>query len=461
MKPIRHWQFTRWLPLLVILLAVAVLAGTVLFGRQQLRSSVQAQMIQREGEILRAAVRLLQETGGGLPAPYQGPLSDPGEQLNLILSVSRLKGVMGVRLFNPAGQFLDALPASVTEGSLSVEDLDRLLSLKAVCRFQSAAHLNDYLMALPTSTNQTVADLPLLLVTLPLHEEGQSQLAGIAQFLIEGYGLQYEFQLLDHSLNRQSLVAFGVGALLIVVALAWAFHRLDQRTRHLIRANQELALAARTSAVGAVAAHLIHGLKNPLAGLQSFMNSRSPENGLDEADWQLISASANRMQILINEVIGVMREEQEAPSYELTTAELSELVLGRVQALATQKGVRLVLERVDAATVSNRTANLLTLVLVNLLQNALQATASGKKVTLSLAREGGNLRCQVRDEGTGLPDAIRHQLFTPCRSGKEGGCGIGLAISKQLANHLQAQLEMISTGAHGTLFQLQVPVREP
>src|SRR5256885_10117139 len=49
------------------------------------------------------------------------------------------------------------------------------------------------------------------------------------------------------------------------------------------------------------------------------------------------------------------------------------------------------------------------------------------------------------------PELTAH-LFAPCRSSKEGGSGIGLAISKQLANHLGAQLELKSNSPAGCVF---------
>ena len=105
----------------------------------------------------------------------------------------------------------------------------------------------------------------------------------------------------------------------------------------------------------------------------------------------------------------------------------------------------------------NRPANLVALILVNLLQNALQATPRGRSVVLFLSDCAEKLVCEVRDEGPGFPDALADNLFSPCKSTKEGGSGIGLAISKQLANHLGATLELRSHSPTGCVFVLSVP----
>ena len=105
----------------------------------------------------------------------------------------------------------------------------------------------------------------------------------------------------------------------------------------------------------------------------------------------------------------------------------------------------------------NREANLISLVLYNLVQNAIQATPSEKRVTLRISAGSGNIVCEVQDEGPGISEAQRAQLFKPCRSTKEGGSGIGLAISQQLAKCIGAKLELTETAPTGSRFLLTFP----
>ncbi|MCX8156221.1 MAG: ATP-binding protein [Verrucomicrobiae bacterium] len=109
------------------------------------------------------------------------------------------------------------------------------------------------------------------------------------------------------------------------------------------------------------------------------------------------------------------------------------------------------------ARLSSREAALVALILENLLRNAIQASAPGQLVELRLRGQGGEVLCEVRDQGPGLPENLRPQVFAPCVSTKPGGMGIGLAISKQLANHLGARLELVSTSPAGTVFVLALP----
>jgi signal transduction histidine kinase len=232
---------------------------------------------------------------------------------------------------------------------------------------------------------------------------------------------------------------------------------LAQRNERLARANQELALAARASALGAVSAHLMHGLRNPLASLSQFV--RGQGNGIarqkDEGVQDALTA-ARRMQSLVEQTLEVLADARGEPVYEVTVKELLEGARQRVEALAGKRRVNLLTVGAGDQMLSSRAANLLRLILVNLLENAIQATAAGGKVSLAAELQDGRLSLCVRDEGAGFPEHLRPGLFLPCRSTREGGSGLGLAISKQLAEHLGAKLELRDSSAAGCVFMLEL-----
>jgi signal transduction histidine kinase len=447
---------SQQMTLLVIALALAVLAGVVALTTLQVRARIREQIAGRDGEALYAVASMLyaQDVEDGL----EGPISDPGNQLNLALKSSQLRGVLGVRLFHPDGHWVESFPDDVTILVLATDTLPKLKRLQTSSRFLPRVPMRE--LFYPDQNGPRTGEIPLLEVNVPLHAEN-GPLAGIAQFLVEGHSIAAEYSRLDRHLARQGLAEFTVGGALLSGALAWAFRRLRraqrllaERTENLVKANQELALAAKTSALGAVTAHLIHGLKNPLAGLQSFVAARgSPEVG-EEADWQQAVASTRRMRVMINQVIGVLREEQAGASYEVTLRELEETVRVRVQPLARERSVNFA-SRVQAeATLPNRAANLVALILVNLSENAVQATPGGKTVRLTMNRAAGRLVFEVADEGPGFPADT--PLFMPCHSAKEGGTGIGLAVCKQLANHLGAELALAASTPDWCVFALSL-----
>ena len=442
-----------------IALALAVLAATVVWSQLNFRQRIRQQIAGRDGLIL-DAVAAMQHLDDQASDETLTSLADPAEQLNLALKVSRLRNVVGVRLFSTNGEFISAFPATITEAALPAADLAPLRELRPVSHYEPAANLAQY--DLLTETNSPL--VPLLIVEVPLRSDDEQRLAGVAQFLMDGSSIARQFAELDSHLRRQSVLGFLVGALILTTGLGAAFHRvkksnrqLAERTQDLLRANRELALAARVNAVGAVTSHLIHGLKNPLSGLKHFVHRQSASGGGTDDDWQLALSTTQRMQEMVERVARVLREQQTAVEYELSLAELTELASTKFSAAARDAGVRFETSVLGAGTFSNHEADLILLILENVAQNAVEATPAGKRVRLVAAEHAAGVVFEIHDEGPGLSPEQTARLFTPGNSSKRNGSGIGLAISKQLAEHLGAKLELSGNSASGCAFHLAVP----
>jgi signal transduction histidine kinase len=136
-------------------------------------------------------------------------------------------------------------------------------------------------------------------------------------------------------------------------------------------------------------------------------------------------------------------------------AEIAEIVLAKVRGEAAARGVALETAASAGRPVAGRRANLATLVLRNLLQNAIEASPPGGTVRLA-GRDaaGGGVEFLVEDGGGGLPAAVQARLFQPCTSTKPGGSGLGLALSHRLAQQAGGRLELMRSDARGTSFRL-------
>jgi signal transduction histidine kinase len=279
----------------------------------------------------------------------------------------------------------------------------------------------------------------------------------VAQFVIRGESIAEEYAQLDRHLWLQGGTAFVVAGGIVALVLALAFRTVAKQTERLVRANQELVQSAKSSAVGAVTSHLIHGLKNPLSGLQGFVKSHLAGHPAGpETDWQDAMATTQRMQTLISSVVRVLEEQQTTEHYEISARELGEIVAAKMLPVARSAGVHFYTKFSAEGVLTNRDANLAILILENLIQNAFQATAEGKSVRLMSTLEQGVFQFDVQDQGPGLPPDLVARLFSPCRSTKPGGSGIGLTISKQLAAQIGATLELRTNSTSGCVFRLSL-----
>ena len=452
---------SRWPLIAGVGLALTVLALAIAISLLHLRRLVFNQIANRDGEAL-DAVAAVQFANDKANDDTVTSLDDPSEQIQLALKISdRLHNVLGVRLFSANGAFLTAFPPYITDASLPEADLTRLRNLHPVSHFVPQAQLGEQDVLAETNS----APVPLLMVNIPLREGGAERLSGIAQFLVHGAKIKQEYAQLDRNLVTQGALAFSASGLIVTSGLWIAFRRVQRanvlladRTANLLQANRELALAAKTSAIGSVTSHLIHGLKNPLSGLRSFVQGQA--QGQDPAqttDWQLAIASTQRMQLLIDRVVRVLQEQQTSVEYEITLPELLEIITAKLRPIAEHAGVEFSSEITGGGSVSNREADLVMLILENLLQNAVDATPSGKRVQLRLTESEDGFSMQVEDQGPGLTQQAAQGLFMPCTSSKKGGSGIGLTISRQLAVHMGATLELKRNTPAGSCFELVLP----
>ena len=460
-------RLTRFLPAAVITLTLIIFAAAIWLVSQDMRRKIRAQIANRDGEIL-YEIALMHQTSEPADEEFDASIDSPANQVTFLLKISRLprlKDAMAIRLFDVAGKFVDAFPAYVTEASLSEEDLRSLKRLRPVSHFYARRRLAENFFQIPKGDVHGEQSIPILEIIIPIHAKNDSRLLGVAQYLLDGQNIANEFAALDRNLFFQAAATFSIGGVIVVIVLGLAFHRLQrtnrllaERTAELLSANHELTLAAKTSALGAVTAHLIHGLKNPLFGLECFMATRSQEdNAESNPDWQFVLSTTHHMQTMLSEVVRLMKEENGAIGYEISLDELTTIISSKTLPLARKAGIHYTIELNAEGILSNREANLVILILDILLKNALQATPTGKNVKLIVCPSEDGILCEVEDEGPGFRAELLDSLFKPCQSRKKDGNGIGLAIAKQLASHIGAALELKRSSVKGCAFTLSLP----
>jgi two-component system, OmpR family, sensor kinase len=105
-------------------------------------------------------------------------------------------------------------------------------------------------------------------------------------------------------------------------------------------------------------------------------------------------------------------------------------------------------------------------VLLNLFQNAVQHTdAKTGEIKVSLTRDFVGARISVQDNGVGIPEEHKAQLFErfyrvdSARSRKNGGVGLGLSITKSIVDHHGGTINFDSRLGKGTLFNVWLPIK--
>ena len=213
-------------------------------------------------------------------------------------------------------------------------------------------------------------------------------------------------------------------------------------------ANQALALSSKTTAIGGITSHLMHGLRNPLAALKTQLND-STGSSLNQEGLEAVS----RMEDLVDDVLRTLREYQGGIVYQITMNELLGLFENKFSPVAKKHSVNLRIEASSEHELENKEASLILLIIENLAHNAVEACSAGGELTISAT---DSRMIKVSDNGSGLPEETKQRLFQPGRTSKEQGSGLGLAISKQLAMAIDAELRLAKSDEQGTTFELRL-----
>jgi len=99
-------------------------------------------------------------------------------------------------------------------------------------------------------------------------------------------------------------------------------------------------------------------------------------------------------------------------------------------------------------------------VLLNLLKNAMQATAKGGSVSLATGSTPDDVWISVADSGSGIPADELNRIFEPFYTTKQKGTGLGLMIVQRILRAHGGRVELESRVGKGTTFRLWLPLRE-
>jgi signal transduction histidine kinase len=436
-------------------LLLAIFSALVIWFRSDLRDEIHLKIIERDAAVLypMALQQLADSTANGT--------SGAPSALTALLISARQKGMLAVAVFDSDGNTVESVPATQLFVELPTVDYLKLQNGAPISRYHPAFPLDQYFAGVSAAQRQT----PVLEVLLPLPGPASQKAQGFVRYYIDARPLSRELAVIDSRIDRQTAVTLVVGAVLIAVVMtgaAFSVHRAQrivaERNERLTRANFELTLAAKASAVGQIASHLIHGLQGSVDGLRAVVAGRKADPS--NPAWESAADYTERLQGMIRETVALLSDVSASATYELSGRELAETVRARNKVAAGEKGVVLEVNEGFAANTDSHRGSLLCLIANNLVHNAILATDTGKKVSVSLVDTGWAIVLTVRDEGSGIPESMQKHLFKPGRSGRPGGSGLGLAISQLLARQIGAEMVLLSTGPEGTAFRVTLPHKD-
>jgi len=231
--------------------------------------------------------------------------------------------------------------------------------------------------------------------------------------------------------------------------------------------DADAANRAKTAFLGAMS----HELRAPLNAIGGYielldLGLRGPVTDDQRADFARIKANQQHLALLITEVLNFARVGSGGMSYavsDVNGCDALKHAIQLIEPLIAQRG--LVFDGVsgDSGIVARADPEKVAQILVNLLSNAIKFTPAGGHISAECAAVDDTVTLSISDTGLGVPEDKLEVIFgqfvqlTEGLADREGGIGLGLAISRDLARAMKGDLTVESTEGKGARFILSLP----
>jgi signal transduction histidine kinase len=296
-----------------------------------------------------------------------------------------------------------------------------------------------------------------LSILYPVGEEAE---IGFLELLMDPVPILTERDAVDEEIVQQGLWTFAIGAGLLFLIFRILLTRLLRSERELLNksinlkeANLRLSQACKTAGVGAVTAHLMHALKSPLMGLKNLELDTDEQL---EATEKNLRSTTRKIENLVTQTLNTLREcDLNEESYSFEAKEVLNLAANKFNEEGPESRVSVLESAASVEKIDNLKANLILPILHNLIQNSIDSGPS-VKVFLLAEQKNRSLILSVRDNGPGIAEEQKQNLFKPVHSQKESGSGIGLAISRELAERAGVTIQLVKSTDKGTTISVVI-----
>ena len=250
--------------------------------------------------------------------------------------------------------------------------------------------------------------------------------------------------------------------------------RLDQMRR----AQSRLYQAGRLAASSALARKVAHEVNNPLSIIKNYLKILGMKLGADNAaqdELRIVNEEIDRVALIIRQLTDLTAEKERVRQAVDINGLIRDLAAIIEKSFSAASRIRFHLDLDPALPGLVTDRNGMKQILINLLKNAIEAMRQGGNlfvrtkflVSKDLEEMAGKpngraeqfVEISVRDDGPGMPDAVRQRLFEPYVTTKgEGHSGLGLSVVHSIVKDLGGTIQCESAEGRGTSFVLRFPL---
>jgi PAS domain S-box-containing protein len=222
-----------------------------------------------------------------------------------------------------------------------------------------------------------------------------------------------------------------------------------KRSEDLLRKSEKLA------AVGKLAASFAHEIRNPLTSIKGFIQLKSDQI---QPYGDVILSELQRIEAIIKEFLLLAKPHQEIKFEPHDLKMILEEIILLLQSEANLYNIEFQLHLPNLPMFIYCEKNHIKLVLVNVLNNAIEAMPEGGCIHIRLGIENeSSIYIQIDDEGIGIPEERLSKLGEPFYSNKEKGTGLGLMVSYKIVENHNGKIHISSEVNKGTSVKIILP----
>jgi PAS domain S-box-containing protein len=233
---------------------------------------------------------------------------------------------------------------------------------------------------------------------------------------------------------------------------------VEERTRQLKKAQEQLLKSERLAAIGQVAAMVGHDLRNPLASISgaTYYLKRKFGQKLDEKAREMLEIIERDIQYS-NKIINDLVEYSREIKLELTETTPKAIMKDGLALIEIPRNVE-VLDLTQDKPKIKVDVDKMRRVFANFIKNAVDAMPDGGKLTISSRKSDGNVQFMFVDTGVGMAKEVIEKIWTPFFTTKAKGMGLGLPICRRIIEAHGGKISVESIVGEGTTFTVTMPI---
>jgi signal transduction histidine kinase len=225
------------------------------------------------------------------------------------------------------------------------------------------------------------------------------------------------------------------------------------------RAEKALLEAESLAAMGRALSGLAHDIKTPLIAIGGFARQVQKHTEREGPDWKkldIVLKETGRLEKMVKDMLDFSRPLQLDRSME-DINRVTEESLALLENPVRERRVKLESRLAPDPPMIYCDAMRMKQVIMNLVLNAIQATAEGQTIRVRTHQRPGRVLIDVTDSGSGIPPEKREDIFLPFVSTKKEGTGLGLPIVKKIVEAHQGHIEILDNLEKGLTFRVVIP----